>query len=250
MSASSAGDAKLRLAGALQRVMALRRRALTDAGIAPRVALVKRWQAERLRRTYADLLASPRYRPACEFFLDELYGTRDFSQRDSEALRVVPLLARMLPERAVLTLAMGSELDELSETLDLRVAQCVTPTAAGRTADTAADATDSRGETTPLTADEYAAAYRAAGTRAERERQIAHIVQIGLSLDKLAKLPLISGLLHLMRGPAEAAGLSHLHEFLAHGFDSFHSMRGAAEFLAVIRERETALMNQLLADRV
>jgi hypothetical protein len=238
MAAAAAADARSRLAGALHRVIELRRGIAADRDLGPRVMAVKRWQAQRLRRTYADLLATPRYQPACEFFLDELYGTRDFTQRDTEALRVVSTLVRMLPERAVVTLAMGSELDELSETLDARVAKFI-----------AADARGVAGETVLLNDDDYVAAYRAAGTRAEREWQIAHIVQIGLSLDKLAKLPLISGMLHLMRGPAEAAGLSHLHEFLSGGFDSFHAMRGAREFLDAVRERETALMESMLAQQ-
>lgn len=226
-------DAKARLAGALTRVIDLRGRLATNPELARRVKAVKRWQGQRLRRTYEDLLTQPRYRLACEFFLEELYGTRDFSQRDSEALRVVPMLVKLLPERAVLTLAMGCELDELSETLDARVAGLVAPD-------------ELRGES--VTDDGYAVAYRTAGTRLERERQIAQIVQIGQSLDKLARLPLISGMLHLMRGPAEAAGLIHLHEFLSQGFDAFRAMRGAAEFLSQVQQRESALMNALLRE--
>ena len=227
----TSSDAKTRLAGALGRVIDLRSRLADNPELARRVKAVKRWQAQRLRSTYQDLLATPRYRLACEFFLDELYGTRDFSQRDSEARRVVPMLAKLLPERAVLTLAMGCELDELSETLDARVAGLVMEE-------------ELRGDT--LSDAGYAAAYRTAGTRQEREQQIAQIVQIGQSLDKLARLPLISGMLHLMRGPAEAAGLIHLHEFLSQGFDSFRAMRGAADFLTAVKQRETAMMNSLL----
>ena len=237
MAAKPAAEAKTRLAGALRRVIELRRQMASDRELTARVIAVKRWQAQRLRATYADLMATSRYKPACEFFLDELYGTRDFTQRDTEALRVVSTLVRMLPERAVVALAMGSELDELSELLDARVATFVPRDALG-VADTKTTLDDAV----------YAAAYRAAGTRAERERQIAHIVQIGRSLDKLAKLPLISGMLHLMRGPADAAGLSHLHEFLSEGFDSFHAMRGASEFLVTVQERETALMASMLGD--
>ncbi len=227
----TSGDGKTRLAGALSRVIDLRGRLTDNPELARRVKAVKQWQAKRLRSTYEDLLAKPRYRLTCEFFLEELYGTRDFSQRDTEALRVVPMLAKLLPERAVLTLAMGCELDELSETLDARVAGLVT---------------DEELRDSALSDEGYAAAYRTAGTRQERERQIAQIVQIGQSLDKLARLPLISGMLHLMRGPAEAAGLSHLHEFLSQGFDAFKAMHGAADFLNAVRERETALMNSLL----
>lgn len=233
---SARQDAKARLAGALVRVMDLRVRLKTQPVLARRVAAVKYWQAQRLRKTYQDLLGQARYRLACEFFFDELYGTRDFAQRDAEALRVVPMLAKLLPERAVLTLAMGCELDELSETLDVRVA--------GLVAD--GELTEGRAGAQSLTDEGYTAAYRAAGSRQERERQIAQIVQIGQSLDKLARLPLISGMLHLMRGPADAAGLLHLHEFLSQGFDSFRAMRGASHFLATVQERETANMNDLL----
>jgi hypothetical protein len=66
-------------------------------------------------------------------------------------------------------------------------------------------------------------------------------------LEKLARLPLLTGMLHLMRGPAEAAGLSHLHLFLQRGFDAFKAMGPAGEFLQTIREREIRLMERLFA---
>ena len=47
--------------------------------------------------------------------------------------------------------------------------------------------------------------------------------------------------LKLMRGPAQAAGLSDLQRFLESGFDAFGAMRGASEFLALVAQRERAL---------
>jgi hypothetical protein len=215
---------KQRLADALTRVITLRSALRSDPDLTARRRAVKRHQSARLRRTYADLLKEPRYRAAAEFFLDDLYGEKDFEQRDREALRVVPKLARLLPDRAVETMALAVELDELSEELDSRVAANVT---------------------LPFDDEGYARAYRLAGTRAERERQIAMVDSIGRALDRLARMPLLSGMLHVMRAPAEAAGLEHLHQFLVRGFDSFKSMRGAGEFLKIVRERETALMNEM-----
>jgi hypothetical protein len=217
------GSAKERLAGALDRVIALRHRLDADPELAQRWRAVKQWQSQRLRKTYPDLLASSRYAPACEFFLDELYAAKDFSQRDNEALRVVPKLARMLPDRAIETMALAVELDELSESLDARLAGQVR---------------------LPIDDAAYAEAYRTAGTAAERERQIEMIDRIGRSLERLARIPFLSGMLHMMKGPAEAAGLGHLHHFLASGFDSFKAMGPADEFLMTIRDRETALMKQ------
>lgn len=215
---------KQRLTDALTRIIALRRSLAADAHLTPRWQAVKRHQSERLQRTYADLLTTQRYRPAARFFLEDLYGEKDFDQRDREALRIVPKLARLLPERAVETMALAVELDELSAVLDARVAA---------------------NATLPLDDAAYSEAYRRAGTRAEREQQIAMVDAIGRALDKLARLPFLSGMLHVMRAPAEAAGLQHLHRFLVRGFDSFRAMHGAGEFLDLVRARETALMQEM-----
>lgn len=220
------GAPKQRLADALHRVIGLRRAIRDDAALAARWLALKRWQSDRLRATYPDLFAQPRYRAAGEFFLTELYGAKDFEQRDQEALRVVPKLARMLPERAVETMALAVELDELSEALDGRVAARVT---------------------LPIDEAGYAQAYRLAGTPAERVRQIEMVDQIGRSLERLARLPLLAGMIHVMRAPAEAAGFGHLHRFLQSGFDAFKAMGPAGEFLDTIRRRETVLMQRLFA---
>jgi hypothetical protein len=216
---------KKRLADALARVIDLRKSLVADGNLAQRWQAVKRYQSARLERTYADLLQSPRYRAAALFFLEDLYGEKNFEQRDREALRVVPKIARLLPERAVETMALAVELDELSEVLDARVATHVE---------------------LPLHEGSYGRAYYLAGSRAERELQLEMVERIGRALDWLARMPLISGMLHVMRGPADAAGLLHLHQFLVRGFDSFKAMRGASEFLAIVQDREEALMDQLL----
>jgi hypothetical protein len=212
------------LSAALTRVIALRENFDAHPELAEPWKQVKHWQSQRLRRTYPDLFAQPRYKVAGEFFLSEIYGAKDFSQRDREALRVVPKLARMLPDRAVETLLLAVELDEMSEQLDARVAANVV---------------------LPVDDASYVAAYVAAGTPEERRAQIDHVDRIGRALERLARLPLLAGMLHLMRGPAEAAGLSHLHFFLARGFDAFKAMGPAGEFLGTISARETQLMERL-----
>jgi hypothetical protein len=216
------------LSEALARVLALRAGLAAGAGATSRWLALKQWQSARLRRTYADLFAQPRYVRAGEFFLSELYGPKDFTQRDQEALRVVPKLARLLPERAIETLRLAVELDELSEILDVRLA--------GHLSDHVG--IDDAG---------YCRAYRQAGTEAERLRQIDLVDQIGRSLEKLARVPLLTGLLHMMRRPAEAAGVAHLHQFLQSGFDAFKAMGPAGDFLATVRRRETMLMQRILA---
>src|SRR6476659_9315324 len=62
----------------------------------PQLSMLRQWQAKRLGESFKDFLANPRMRPAAEFFLSDLYGDRDFSARDRDAARVLPLMARLL----------------------------------------------------------------------------------------------------------------------------------------------------------
>jgi hypothetical protein len=217
-------DLQQRLTDALAAVMALRGRLASDPRLNERWRAVKQFQADRLRSTYQDLLASPRYGEPCEFFLDELYGAHDFDQRDAEAQRVVPKLAKMLPTRAVETLLLAVQLDEMSERFDSEMARRITG---------------------PVNAAAYTAAYRFVGSEAERQRQIELVSEIGMALDRLARVPMLSAMLHMMKGPAEMWGLSHLHHFLQRGFDAFAGMKGAREFLDTIRQRESAINRRL-----
>jgi hypothetical protein len=233
--ASDSVDATQRLRDAVARVRALREAARADPVLAQDRLLVRAWQADRLARTYPDLLGSPRYGTAAEFFLSDLYGPKDFSARDEAIGRIIPTLTRMLPAAALETIALAVELDVLAETLDQRVAVELRQR-------------QPNAHALAVSAASYAEAYRAAGSPAERERQIWLVGRIGAALDRLARKPLIAGALRLMEGPAHAAGLGALHEFLARGFAAFRGMRGADEFLALIGARESRLNARLFAD--
>lgn len=215
-----------KLADALGRVIALRAELETDAQHKKRWAALKQWQIGRLRETYADLLATPRFKEAAEFFLDELYGAKDVDRRDTEAQKVAPKLASLLPSRAINALLLAVQLEEMAERFDIEM---------------------SRSIELPITAESYAEAYRAAGTEAERVRQIELADRIGKALEKLAKVPMLSTMLHMMKAPAAMWGLSHLHHFLQRGFDAFVAMRGAHEFLEKTNRRELAINKRLFA---
>ena len=193
----------------------------------PRLVEMKAWQAARLARTYADLAATPRYAKATEFFLCDLYGAKDFSGRDEAMLRIYPVMVRTLPRGAVETASLAIEVDALSEELDRRVAAALP---AG-----------------PITGAAYSQAYRQAGTRAERARQIELIDEVGRRLDALVVKPMVYTTLKLMRRPARLAGLQDLQTFLERGFEAFRRMGGAEEFLATISGRETEILNRLFS---
>jgi len=191
------------------------------------------WQAARFERTYADLMASDRYRPAAEFFLSDLYGPKDFSERDRELERLLPALTRILPASAIHALAVGVELDLLSESLDSAMVQAFLAAGLGAGDDISEAA--------------YAEAYRACGNRRGREAQITLILQIGDAIDRLTRKPLLRAAIALIKGPAHASGMGALYDFLDRGFNAFRQMQGASEFLAIIRDRESLILARLFA---
>jgi hypothetical protein len=200
-----------------------------DAAQGPpaRLAELKLWQSERLARTYADLAATPRYAKPTRFFLDDLYGPKDFSVRDTELLKIYPMLVRMLPATAVQTAALAIEVDALSEELDHRLA---TALPAG-----------------PLDEQAYGKAYRESGTPAQRERQIALVGEVGRRLDLLVTKPMLLRTLRMMRTPARLAGFADVQGFLERGFEAFRAMGGAEEFLDTIAARERAIASRLFS---
>lgn len=204
-------------------------KSLRGPGATPpaRLAEVKRFQSQRLAQTYADLAAEPRYRAATSFFLDDLYGPKDFSARDQSMMKILPVMKRLLPASAVETAALAIELEALSEDLDQRLA---TNLPAG-----------------PIDEAAYAGAYRLGSTQAGREHQIELIVAVGQRLDALVAKPFVFRTLKLMRQPARMAGLTELQDFLERGFAAFREMRGAEPFLAEIRRREQELLNRLFS---
>jgi hypothetical protein len=73
------------------------------------------------------------------------------------------------------------------------------------------------------------------------------IGEVGRRLDALVRKPFVMRMLRLMRRPAKLAGLEDLQDFLERGFESFRLMAGADEFLALIHERESRIMDRLFS---
>lgn len=211
----------LSILGNLQIVASERARRGGDAGLSARVEAVKKFQHERFAATYQDLLAHPRYGRATRFFLDDLYGPQDFTERDAQFARIVPGLVRLFPKEIVHTVSALAELHALSEQLDSEMGAVV--------------------DGTGLQADGYGRAWRLVARAQDREKQIALMLEVGRALDGFTRKPLLRHSLRVMRGPAAAAGLAALQRFLEVGFDTFREMQGAKGFLDTIAQRERAL---------
>ncbi len=191
---------------------------------------VKRFQAQRFRATYTDLLRSPHYQGAAHFFLNELYGEHDYAQRDQQFARIANTIARIFPAAVVETAASLAEVHALTEKLDDLVARewLIRPQL---------DA-----------AERYISCWRAVGDRLSRAHQLEVVLNLGQQLDRLTRTRGLRMLLRMMRAPAQASGLSALQNFLEAGFDAFAEMRGATEFLQLIQTRESAWIASLFDD--
>ena len=116
-------SAKQTIQTAVEKVAQLRQLAADTPGLAAAVSEIKAFQAQRFNGTYFDLLHTPQYQPATQFFLEELYSEKDYSQRDAQFSRIAGTLERMFPKQVVQTAVSLAELHSLTEDLDLAMAQ-------------------------------------------------------------------------------------------------------------------------------
>lgn len=213
--------------GHLQAIDAERQRRSALPELNAKVVALKQYQQRRFAHTYADLLLSTRYGAAARYFLDELYGPRDFSRRDDQFARVAPTVARLFPNELAETVATLAELHALSEVLDSAMAAQLPGERIGGA--------------------DYVRAWQAVGRAADRARQIELTLGIAARLDRITRLPLLRQSLRLMRGPARAAGFEELQRALETGFDTFRKMNGAQDFIAIIGARERDFASALFA---
>jgi hypothetical protein len=190
---------------------------------------LRAWQAARLARTHADLLASPRMGPAANFFLTDLYGSTDLSKLAGDVKRIVPVMTKFLPIAGLEIVADAIELHALSEELDIAIVKGL------------------GSRIRKLDATAYGRAYRKVDRRGDRVRQIALIRDVGQALGRLIGQPFVSSALGLMRKPAQLAGFGELQAFLERGHDAFRKMGDTKEFLGLIVSRERKLLKALFA---
>jgi len=216
----------------MSRSQAVRHQRAEHPELDPKLRLLRAWQAKRLRNTYADLLSDARYRPACEFFLSELYGDKDFAPRDHDIERAYPVLVRTLPAHALVTLTQALELHALTQELDTDLLRVLV---------------EELELNEHLTEAMYAEAYRRCDNYSQRLLQIELIHGIGAELDAVVANPFIYAALKLARGPAHLAGFGELQEFLEWGFGAFRHMHGAQWFLDTIVGREKRILDNIYA---
>jgi hypothetical protein len=227
-------DSTATIRDAIAKVAYLRSRAAADAKLGIAVTAVKRLQAKRFRHAYADLLASKDFCLATRFFLEELYGEEDYSERDSQFARIAGTLATIFPASVVGTAVALAQLHALTEELDHEMATNWLLQGQGSAG---------------LEASGYLAAWHLANRGADRMRQLKAVLVLGSELGDLTRKPGLGLLLRLMRRPARTSGLGSLQQFLERGFDIFavlaRSPGRVAQFLTTIETRELAWLEAM-----
>jgi len=221
-------EAPKRIRAAVGRISALREAQLAHPPLRGAVQTIKVLQARRFAGTYSDALAGGPYAAAARFFLDELYGDKDFSERDSQFARIAGAVEKLFPALVAETAVALAQLHALTEDLDQAMAMAWLDLPAGLDE-----------------APRYATAWRAVGRRADREAQLKAVLAMGDEMLRLTRMPGLRTMLRMMRGPAAAAGLGALQRFLESGFDTFAAMArdgNVRRFLQMIDEREHALI--------
>ncbi len=199
---------------------------IREPGLIAATAEVKHLQSLRFRATYADFLGSPTHAAATRFFLEELYGKSDFTERDAQFGRIAGAIERLFPA-AVGDLAVDlAEIHALSERLDHEMAEHWL--SFGHVG----------GETSAT--ERYVRSWRATGQREHRGRQLSVVLHMGRELQRLTRIKSLRIALKMMRKPADLAGLSSLQQLLERGFDAFSAMGDARSFLTAIEGRESA----------
>ncbi len=187
------------------------------------------WQMAYLLTFFADLHERPGYGEAIDYTVSDLAGV-GISDRDRDLERAAPAITRLLPRKALETIAIAAELNARVLELNLGIF--------GRL----------RGDgALPAEVSEraYCIACREASTLDECIELVHLATELGGTLKTLVKMPLLGALLRTMRAPAHAAGFGALQQFLQDGYTKFREIPDIDHFLQEIDTRMTAVFEAI-----
>ena len=187
------------------------------------------WQMAYLLTFFTDLHERTGYAEAIDFTMSELAGV-SVSYRDRDLERAAPLITRMLPLKALETIAAAARLNARVLEVNLGIFRRLQ--------------VDGR---LPVDIGEraYWVACREASSLDECLGLVHLAVGLGGTLKTLIKVPLLGALLRTMRGPAHAAGFGALQEFLEDGYTCFRAIPDIDHFLGEIDTRMTEVFEMI-----
>ncbi len=198
---------------------------------ADELSQLRLWQAQRLRGTHAALLNDHHYRQATEFVLTDVYGGIDLLAVASDIHRALPVAAKLFPENVMRTAEYALELNALTGELDETLMLMHFKELGFRT----------------LTEESYIEAYRACDHYELREYQIELAQSLGKAIDRYVASRVIYMGFKMAQGPAYAAGLHALYDFMSRGFTVLRPLGGADKFMGKITHPERSVIQRIKA---
>jgi len=187
------------------------------------------WQLNYMLPFYEDLGATEDRAEAVKFFVSDLTGI-DISERDHEFAKVVPLMSRMLPDKALDAVATAMRLN--ARVLGVNLSIC-------------RELYKEISIDTEITEASYCSACRRA-SQLEECLELVHLTaEIGRDLDQLIRIPMIGLTLRAMRLPARLAGFGALQKFLETGYKTFNALEDVHQFLDDMTVRMTEVFTQI-----
>ena len=190
------------------------------------------WQMAYLLTFFVDLHEKPGYGEAIDFTISDLAGA-SISHRDRDLERASHVFTRMLPTRALETLAAAAKLNAHVLQVNLGVFRHL-QTAGELPAD--------------ISERSYCEAFRETSTLDECIDMVKLATRLGGTLKTLIRVPLLGAMLRGMRMPAHAAGYGALHEFLEKGYANFKAIPDIKLFLAEIDLRMTEVFEIIFTE--
>jgi hypothetical protein len=195
--------------------------------------VLQQFQSERLRRDYADLAAEPQYAEVGEFFFNEMYGTRDFTTRDSQARRLHQFV-HAVPGVNIGDVQQVLELLDLTNRLDDAVTAQLLALDAGLDFD----------EPT------YERAYRLANNYDDRVTQLELVRRSFYNVQKMAHSPITRLALDRTERLAHMVGMAEIHRFLRRGYYAVLPVKDIYRFVETIYTRELNRLDRIFAGRL
>ena len=221
MANSRRKQAAARFRRAIERSNALHSEYLGDPALYESYDRFTRWQLDYMLPFFSDLLEPEGYAEAVDFIVSDLAGV-GVSERDREIERAAPVIVRSLPSHPLETAAAAVELNARSLQINLGICRHLLIEG-----ELPADVSER----------DYLLACRAVSSLDECVELVYLAADLGDTLKKLVRVPLIGGLLRTMRAPAHAAGFGALQEFLETGYVTFRKISDIDRFLDLLRIR-------------
>ena len=187
------------------------------------------WQLDYLLPSFDDIYGKPGYTEALDFTMADLAGI-GISDRDDDLERAAPAITRMLPGRALETIAVAAEMN--ARILEVNLAICRSLMVEQRLPE-------------PITEPAYWDACRKASSLEECVELVHLITDLGRTLSTLIEVPLIGFTLRAMRAPAHAAGFGALQTFLETGYNTFRNIPDIEFFLEIIETRMIGIFEKI-----